>query len=109
MLALIITFFFLYALIWVFERKNREIDSFEILLIVIGPAIVAGLVDFLFNFLGLEAWSGYIAALVYAIIALILLIKPLEFPLKRAVLYTVAIFSINLVASFGLQFVFSGR
>lgn len=109
MLALIITFCFLYALIWILERKNREIDSFEISLIVIGPAIVAGLVDFLFNFTGLGKWSGHAGAIVYAVIAFILLLKPLEFPVKRAALYTIAIFIINLAASFGLQFVFAGR
>lgn len=99
MIGIIATFIFVYALIWIFERKKREIEAFEIGLIVLGPLILAGIVRFLCLFLGLDVWSEVIAAAVFAATTFVLLMKPLEFTARRAAAYTTAVFAFNITIS----------
>lgn len=106
MLAIIASFALLYALIWIFERKKREVDAFEVLVIVVAPAILSGIIRFVCLFVGLaEEWADLIGAVVFAVVTLILLLKPLEFPLKRAAVYTAVVLAINILVSTGLYLV----
>jgi len=102
MIGIAATFVFVYAMIWLFERKRRQIEPFEIALIVVGPAIVSGIVRFGFLYAGLRHWAGLSAAVLFAATTFVLLVKPLAFPVKRAVVYTGAVFAFNLAVGFAL-------
>jgi hypothetical protein len=46
MIGMTLTFMFLYALVFVFERKRREVDAFQIATAVIVPVVLAFIVGF---------------------------------------------------------------
>lgn len=46
MIGMALTFVFLYSLIYVFERKRREVDAYQIATAVIVPVVLAFLVGF---------------------------------------------------------------
>jgi hypothetical protein len=97
MLFAILNAAFIYGLIWIFERKRRELHEFEFdRIAVIPPFIYLGL-SLLAAFLGLGAWGSWAALAVFMLALFWLLWKNARLSPARASAYTLAVLAFNLV------------
>ncbi len=92
MLNLILIFVFLYGLIWLFERKHREIDAFQVAVPVLVPVIASFLVGLGAAFLNLGAVGVWTSVVVLIGATYLSLWKIMGLPGKRSAGYTAAVF-----------------
>jgi len=92
MIGMALTFVFLYALIFVFERKRREIDAYQIATAVIVPVVLAFIVGFGIGQVVSPIWTAVSAAIVLVIATYLVLLKVMGLPRGVSAAYTAAVF-----------------
>ena len=96
MLFAILNAGFIYALIWFFERKRRELHEFDFgKFAVIPPFIYLGL-SLVVMFLGLGVWGIWAALIVFIIALFWMLWKNANLSPARASAYSLAVLVFNL-------------
>ena len=98
MLNLFLVFVFLYGLIWLFERKHREIDAFQIAVPVLVPVFAAFLVGLGAVALGLGAVGVWTSVVVLIGATYLSLWKIMGLPGMRSAGYTAAVFVFSIGA-----------
>ena len=93
MIGMGLTFVFLYALIFAFERKRREVDAYQIAIAVIIPVLSAFLVGVGVGRLAPPIGTAVSAAVVLVIATYLVLLKVMGLPRQRAAAYTAATFA----------------
>jgi len=97
MLFAIINAGFIYGLIWIFERKRRELHEFDFdKIAVVPPFIYLGL-SVLVLVLGLGIWGSWAALFVFMVALFWMLWKNAKLSLARASSYSLAVLVLNLV------------
>ena len=98
-----LTFIFLYALIFMLERKRRAIDPFMVAVAAIAPIISAFLLVVLAAFFGAPTvatiWVWVLTLIVTTFIATW---RMLELSTARAAAYTAAVFAFGLAVQFSM-------
>ncbi|MDJ0926641.1 MAG: hypothetical protein QNJ73_03235 [Gammaproteobacteria bacterium] len=97
MFGALLTFIFLYGVIWLFERKHRDIDAFLVAVAVVVPVIASFLTSIGAGVLGLGAAGAWLGFLVLIGATYLSLAKIMGLPGKRAAGYTAAVVVFNLV------------
>jgi hypothetical protein len=96
MLFAILNAGFIYVLIWMFERKRRELHEFDFdKFAVIPPFMYLGL-SLLVMLLGLGIWGSWAALIVFMIALFWMLWKNAKLSPARACAYTLAVLIFNL-------------
>ncbi len=93
-----LTFVFLYALIFIVERKRRDIDAFLVAVAVVAPVIAAFLVTIAAGFFGYRALAAWLWMLTLLGVTFVVLRRTLEMPAGRALSYTGAVLVFSLTA-----------
>jgi hypothetical protein len=82
---------FIYGLIWMFERKRRELHKFDFdMIAVVPPFVYFGLTLIVLVF-GLGIWGAWVAAIVFMIVLFWMLWRNAKLSLARASAYVVAV------------------
>jgi len=87
----------LYGLIRVFERNRSEIDGFDFALAAVAPVIVLLLARGAISIFGLGAWANYATLLMFMGAIILVLWKMAKVPLKRSIIYALAILALNVI------------
>ena len=96
MLFAIVNAGFIYGVIWVFERKRRELHDFDFgKIAVIPPFVYLGL-SLLVLVLGLGIWSSWVALVIFLITLFWMLWKNAKLSLARAASYSLIVLVLNL-------------
>jgi hypothetical protein len=86
----------IYGLIWIFERKRRELHEFDFdKIAVIPPFIYLGL-SVLVMVLGLGVWGSWAALIVFLIALFWMLWKNAKVSLGRSLAYSLVILCLNI-------------
>ncbi|MDH3512817.1 MAG: hypothetical protein OER85_18405 [Gammaproteobacteria bacterium] len=93
MIGMTLTFLFLYALIFAFERKRREVDAFQIATAVIVPVVLAFIVGFGIGQVAPPIWTAVSAAVVLLITTYLVLLKVMGLSKGVAAAYATAVFA----------------
>ncbi len=104
MIQAILTFAFLYGLIYFFERDRDDLDAFSIATAVVVPVIVTLFVQVGAALVGLGPWVGLIALATLAVATYLILAVHLEIKASHAIAYTAAVLVFNVLFEFGLVF-----
>jgi len=87
---------FIYGVIWVFERKRRELQDFDFgKIAVIPPFVYLGL-SLLVLVLGLGIWSSWAALVIFLITLFWMLWKNAKLSVARAASYSLIVLVLNL-------------
>src|ERR1700681_2861236 len=87
---------FIYGLIWIFERKRRELHEFDFdKIAVITPFVYLGL-SLLVLVCGLGIWASWAAVIVFMIVLFWMLWKNAKLSPARASAYSMAVLIFNL-------------
>ena len=87
---------FIYGVIWVFERKRRELQDFDFgKIAVIPPFVYLGL-SLLVLVLGLGIWSSWVALVIFLITLFWMLWKNAKLSVARAASYSLIVLVLNL-------------
>lgn len=92
MIGMALTFVFLYSLIYVFERKRREVDAYQIATAVIVPVVLAFLVGFGVGRVAPSIGAAVSAAIVLVLATYLVLLKVMGLPSRLSAIYTAAVF-----------------
>jgi hypothetical protein len=96
MLFAIVNAGFIYGVIWVFERKRRELQDFDFgKIAVIPPFVYLGL-SLLVLVLGLGIWSSWAALVIFLITLFWMLWKNAKLSVARAASYSLIVLVLNL-------------
>jgi hypothetical protein len=96
MLFAIVNAGFIYGVIWVFERKRRELQDFDFgKIAVIPPFVYLGL-SLLVLVLGLGIWSSWVALVIFLITLFWMLWKNAKLSVARAASYSLIVLVLNL-------------
>jgi hypothetical protein len=99
----LLTFAFLYGLIFLMERGRSEVDPFLVAVAAIAPMISAFLLAFAAGIFGLPAivtiWIWMITLIG---VTFLVLLRTLQIPVVRAVGYTIAVFVFGLAVQGGM-------
>ena len=98
----LLTFAFLYALIYLFERRQRSIDAYLIAVAAVVPMIAAFLVALAPGYLGFLNLSRWLWTLTLIGVTFLALKRTLELPTRRAIGYTFVILVFTIVVQIGL-------
>ena len=96
-----LSFVFLYAILWLFERKHTSFDAFLVAIAVIIPILVGWLIRIGGFFLGLEIWALLGAFIAGPIVTYLALDNILGIPARRAIGYSAALFVFQLGLGIG--------
>jgi hypothetical protein len=100
MAGVFLTFVFLYALLWLIERKKGDIDGFLVAVVAIVPAILSFLIG-LTGFLGYPMLSAFAALGALVVATYLCLWKILGLSGRRSAAYTAAVLAFNVVLQMG--------
>jgi hypothetical protein len=96
MLLAVLNAAFIYGLLWLFERKRRELHEFDFdKCAVVPPFIFLGL-SLLGAFLRLGIWGSWASLVIYILVLFGMLWKNAKFSPARASVYSVAVLIFNL-------------
>lgn len=91
-----LTFLFLFAMIYLFDRKRDDLDGFSIATAVVAPAIVVFLFRITAGMLEFGLWAAF-AELGLLLVATFLVLRfVLAFKATRAAAYTAAVLVFNI-------------
>ena len=100
---MLLNFAFLFALIWLFDRKRDDLDAFTIATAVVVPGIIVFLFRLIRMFFEWGLW-GEFAELGILVTATFLVLKiTLGFNALKAAAYSIAILLFNFAVAFGLS------
>ncbi len=104
MVGAILTFIFLYGLIYFFERDRDDLDGFTIATAVVVPTIIMIFVQIGAGLLGLGQWAGLISLAALVVATYLVLAIHLEIKRGHAIAYTAAVVVFNILLGVGLVF-----
>jgi len=84
-----------YGLLWVFERKKRELDDFHVWHAAVIPAFIYLGISLIVLFFGLGILGSWVAMVVFIIALFWMLWRNVKLPPSRAAAYGLAVFVIN--------------
>jgi hypothetical protein len=85
----------IYGLLWLFERKRRELDDFHVSRAAVVPAFIYLGLSIAVLFLGLGFWGSWAALIVFVVALFFMLWKNVKLPPARAAAYSAAVLAIN--------------
>ena len=97
-----LTFCFLYALIWLFERKRGDIDAFLVAAAVVVPTISSLLVALVAGSSGFVTLGAWLSFATLVIVTVLSLWKIMGLPISRSCGYAAAAIVINVLLTYGL-------
>lgn len=86
-IVLALNFSALYSVLWLFERKKRDLDGFEITAVVIVPMVVIVFFQIIASILDLGVWSAHLALVIFLAMTSGMLWRILAIPGGRALAY----------------------
>jgi len=96
----ITSFLFLFALLYLFERKRIQLDWFQVLVVALVPAVISLLKSLLAMVVALPTVvDGFVWLAAYPIV-FILLWKMMALPAARAAAYTLALFVFDVAITY---------
>jgi len=90
-----LAFVVLFAALWLFERKKRDLDAFLIAVVIIAPLLIVLLFSLLMVLLDLGGYAQLARAVLYFVTTVAALWKFLELPIGRALAYGVLVLLVN--------------
>lgn len=90
-----IGFLVLFAALWLFERKKRDLDAFIIAVVVIAPILVLFLFSLVMFLLGLGGFVPLGGLVLYFATTVLALWKFLDLPIGRALAYGFLVLLVN--------------
>jgi len=103
-----LTFLFLFLLIFLFDRKRDDLDAFSIAAAVVAPAIVLFLYRLLAGFMGWGAWSAFAELGLLIVVTYLVLTMTLAFKPARAAAYTAAVLAFEIAVGIGFAMLIGG-
>ena len=85
-------FLFLYAVLFIFERKRMELDAYLIAVVAIVPAVIVGIRMLVTMLVALPTWVNVSVELATYPITFLLLWKLLGLSVGRSLVYSVGLF-----------------
>ena len=86
----------IYGLLWVFERKKRELDDFHVSKAAVVPAFIYLGLTLVLLFLDLGPLGNWAALAIFIVSLFWMLWKNVKLPLWRAAAYSIAVLAINI-------------
>jgi hypothetical protein len=90
---------FIYALIWMFERKRRELHEFDFDMIAVVPPFVYFGLSLIILFLGLGVWARWATLTVFMVVLFWMFWRKAKLTLARAFAYSIAVLVFNLAVN----------
>jgi hypothetical protein len=94
----------IYGLLWVFERKRRDFDGFDVPYVATVPSFIYLGLNLVVLFFGLGVLGSWVALAVFIIALFWMLMKTVKLPPTRAAAYSLAVLAINLGIYFLLTY-----
>ena len=94
-----ISFAFLFLLIYIFDRKREDLDAFSIATAVVVPAIAVFLFSMVSGYFEFGTWSAFAELGLLVVATYLVLNLNLGFKAGRAAAYTAAVFVFNVGVS----------
>lgn len=100
-----LTFAFLFLIIYIFDRKRDDLDAFSIASAVVVPTIVVFLFGMATAYFGLGIWAAFAELGLLVVSTYLVLNLVLGFKAIRSIAYACAVLVFNVVVVFGLTMV----
>lgn len=100
-----LTFLFLFALIYLFDRKRDDLDAFSIASAVVVPAILVFLFQIAAAYLEFGLWAGFAGLGLLVVSTYLVLNLVLGFKALRSLAYAVAVLAFNIAVGVGFALV----
>lgn len=100
MAAAALSFVFLYAILWLFERKHSQLDRLLVVIAVLVPILLEVIIRLGNFFVGLSNIALWTATVGMLIATYLMLNRVLGVSPKRSVAYTVALFVFQQIPGF---------
>jgi hypothetical protein len=95
---------FIYGLIWMFERKRRELHEFDFDMIAVVPPFVYFGLSLVILFLGLGVWASWATLTVFMVVLFWMFWRNAKLTLARASAYSIAVLAFNLAVNIVLTY-----
>jgi len=95
---------FIYALIWMFERKRRGLHEFDFDMIAVVPPFLYFGLSLVILFLGLGVWASWATLIVFMVVLFWMFWKRAKLSLARASAYSFAVLIFNLAVNILLTY-----
>ncbi|SRR5258708_21964743 len=95
---------FIYGLIWMFERKRRELHEFDFDMIAVVPPFVYFGLSLVILFFGLGVWASWATLAVFMIVLFWMFWRKAKLSLARASTYSIAVLAFNLAVNIVLTY-----
>ena len=95
---------FIYALIWMFERKRRGLHEFDFDVIAVVPPFLYFGLSLVILFLGLGVWASWATLIVFMVVLFWMFWKRAKLSLARASAYSFAVLIFNLAVNILLTY-----
>ena len=99
-----LTFLFLFALIYIFDRKREDLDAFSIATAVVIPTILVFLFRMAAGFLELGTWAAFAELGLLVLATYLILNLNLGFKAGRSAAYTAAGLVFNIGVAVGFEY-----
>jgi hypothetical protein len=90
---------FIYALIWMFERKRRGLHEFDFDMIAVVPPFLYFGLSLVILFLGLGVWASWATLIVFMVVLFWMFWRKAKLSLARASAYSLAVLIFNLAVN----------
>jgi hypothetical protein len=95
---------FIYALIWMFERKRRGLHEFDFDTIAVVPPFLYFGLSLVILFLGLGVWASWATLIVFMVVLFWMFWRKAQLSLARASAYSLAVLIFNLAVNILLTY-----
>jgi hypothetical protein len=95
---------FIYALIWMFERKRRGLHEFDFDMIAVVPPFIYFGLSLVILFLGLGVWASWTTLIVFMVVLFWMFWRKAKLSLARASAYSLAVLIFNLAVNILLTY-----
>jgi hypothetical protein len=95
---------FIYALIWMFERKRRGLHEFDFDMIAVVPPFLYFGLSLVILFLGLGVWASWATLIAFMVVLFWMFWRKAKLSLARASAYSLAVLIFNLAVNILLTY-----
>ena len=99
-----LTFVFLFALVYIFDRKRDDLDAFSIATAVVVPAILVFMFNMVAAYFEFGTWAAFAELGLLVVSTYLVLNLNLGFKAGRSAAYTAAVLAFNIAVGVGLAY-----
>jgi hypothetical protein len=95
---------FIYGLVWMFERKRRELHEFDFDMIAVVPPFIYFGLSLVILLFGLGVWARWATLTVFVVVLFWMFWRKAKLTFARASVYSIAVLAFNLAVNIVLTY-----